>query len=159
MRLFSFICCFSSAERSRDTSVRGQHGGHTCGLSKQIALFFQLTPPRETHTPSADPGRCCPKREQDGRGQQTTVPVSARHQGGASGESTVSRSVCVASRSYPPLQPHCAPAEMYARPGRVRVFGGIAVSCLRESVCVDVSSQPANCPPAPTLPSVQTLAT
>lgn len=71
---------------SRDSSVRRQHGGHACGVAKQIALFVRLTPP-ETSIPREEPGRRCPNREQNGRGQQVTVPVSTRDQGGASGES------------------------------------------------------------------------
>lgn len=70
---------------SRDSSVRRQHGGHACGVAKQIASFVGLTPPG-TSIARAEPGRRCPDREQDGRGQQATVPVSARDQGGASGE-------------------------------------------------------------------------
>lgn len=42
----------SASGGSRDTSVRGQHGGHACGASKQIAPIVQLTPPPEnTDTP------------------------------------------------------------------------------------------------------------
>lgn len=62
-----------------------QHGGHACGVAKQIALFVRLTPPESSIT-RAEPGRRCPNREQDGRGQQVTVPVSPRDQGGAPGE-------------------------------------------------------------------------
>lgn len=62
---------------SRDSPVRRQHGGHTCGVAKQIAFFVRLTPP-ETSIPRAEPGQRCPKREQNGRGQQVTVPVSTR---------------------------------------------------------------------------------
>ena len=75
-----------SAERSRDTSVRGQHGGHACGASKQIAPTVQLTQPRETSIPRVKTGRRCPNRPQDGRGEQTPVPVSARDQRGPFGE-------------------------------------------------------------------------
>lgn len=40
---------------SRD-SVRRQHGGHACGVAKQIVSFVRLTLP-ETSIPRAEPGR------------------------------------------------------------------------------------------------------
>lgn len=124
---FSSPVCLPSAVRSRDTSVRGQHGGHACGVSKQIASIVQLTPPREPSIPSAKPVWRRPNKEQNGRGQQTSVPVSARDQGGASGERTaacVSRYVCLAKLGYRLLQPHC-PAANNMCPGAeyVCVFG------------------------------------
>lgn len=79
---FSLSLFANCAVRSRDTSVRGQHGGHACGVPKQIASIVQLTPPRETSIPSTEPVRRCPNSQQNGRGQQTSVPVPARNQGG-----------------------------------------------------------------------------
>lgn len=127
---FSLPVCLPSAVRSRDTSVRGQHGGHACGVSKQIASIVQLTPPREPSVPSAKPVWRRPNKEQNGWGQQTSVPVSARDQGGASGEraaACVSRYVCLAKLSYRLLHSHCpATKNMCPAAKGVWVFGAMA---------------------------------
>lgn len=80
-----------SAVESRDTSV-GAWGGATAWRTCMWSLktncadrpvnAASITIP----TRSAQPGRRCPNEEQHGRGQQTTVPVSARDQGGTAGE-------------------------------------------------------------------------
>lgn len=111
------LLCLRTAVRSRDASVRGQHGGHACGVPKQIASIVQLTPPRETSIPSREPVRRCPSRQQNGRRQQTAVPVPALDKGGPFGKCTtacVSRFVCPARLSYNTLQPHCPTADICA---------------------------------------------
>lgn len=125
------------AVRSRDTSVRGQHGGHACGVPKQIASIVQLTPPRETSIPSTEPVRRCSNSQQNGRGQQTSVPVPARNQGGPFSKCTAACvSCCVrpANLSYPPLQPHCPAAEICALLESLCASGNDKLTWVRETV-------------------------